>query len=66
MRVTTLLALAPVAACLALGALAARLALRAAPESIRPDLAQPLVVVTGWHAFGVTLAGLLAGSLGLA
>jgi hypothetical protein len=65
-RVTTLLALAPVAACLALGALAARLALRAAPESIRPDLAQPLVVVTGWHAFGVTLAGLLAGSLGLA
>jgi hypothetical protein len=66
MRAASLLALAPVAGCLALGALAARAALVAAPASIGTDLAQPLAVVTGWHGFGVTVFALLAGSIGLA
>jgi alpha-1,6-mannosyltransferase len=63
---STLLKLAPVAACLALGALAARLTLRSAPAPAGAGLAQPLAVVTAWDGLGVTLFALLAGSLGLA
>jgi hypothetical protein len=65
-KLRTAAALSPVAASLALGGLAARVALRHPPRGIASDLAQPLVVVSAWHGFGAALFAMLGGSIALA
>ncbi len=59
-------ALAAVPLAFAAGAACARLALQAPPAAIATDLAQPLPVVTAWHAFGGRLWALLALSVAIA
>ncbi len=66
MKLRAAAALSPVAASLALGGLAARVALRDPPPGLASDLAQPLVVVNAWHGFGAALFATLGGSIALA
>lgn len=47
-------------------AVAMRVALVASPAAIAEDLAQPLAVVTAWHAFGALLLAMLAAAIALA
>jgi hypothetical protein len=56
-------ALAAVPAAFAVGAAVAHVVLRAAPVRLGADLAQPLVVVTAWGAYGLGLFAVLAATV---
>ena len=50
----------------AAGSFAAHVLAARAPQDLRADFAQPLVVVTGWHAYGGAAFAVLAATVGLA
>ena len=55
-----------IALCFVAGGAAARLLALHAPARLAADFAQPLVVVTAWHAYGVAAFALLAGAIACA